>query len=65
MMRAYCKGCGSEFSFLELEGDPGYIITSDGPVKVIGSSAPDLDELPLEVQMELIKQTEELIKSKK
>jgi hypothetical protein len=65
MMRAYCKGCGSEFSFLVLEGDPGYIITSDGPVKVIGSNAPDLDELPLECQIELIKQTEELIKSQK
>ena len=41
----YCKNCGSKFNLLEIEGDPGYIITSNGPVKVIGSSVPDFDDL--------------------
>lgn len=42
----FCRKCGSSFNLIEMEGDPGYIITSEGPVKVIGSSVPDLDKLP-------------------
>jgi hypothetical protein len=42
----FCKKCGSSFNLIQMEGDPGYIITSQGPVKVIGSSVPDLDNLP-------------------
>lgn len=38
-----------------MEGDPGYILTSSGLVKVIGSSVPDFDKLPLEEQIDLIK----------
>ena len=38
----YCKGCGSSFNLIEVEGDPGYIMTSMGPVKVIGSDVPEI-----------------------
>ncbi|MBE7692832.1 hypothetical protein [Tenacibaculum finnmarkense] len=58
----YCKNCGSKFNLLEIEGDSGYIITSNGPVKVIGSTVPDFDELPPEKQFELLKKCEEVIK---
>lgn len=58
----YCKNCGSKFNLLEIEGDPGYIITSNGPVKVIGSSVPDFDDLPLEKKIELLKTVDELLK---
>ena len=44
-----------------MEGDPGYIITSNGPVKVIGSSVPDFNELSVEEQNNLIKKCEEVI----
>ncbi len=55
----YCKNCGSKFNLLEIAGDPGYIFTSNGPFKVIGSSVPDLDQLPTEKRMELFKKCEE------
>ena len=55
----YCKNCGSKFNLLEIEGDPGYIITSNGPAKVIGSSAPDFDKLPVEKRIEILKKCEE------
>ena len=58
----YCKNCGSKFNLIEIEGDPGYIITSNGPVKVIGSSVPDFDELPIEEKIELLKKVDELLK---
>lgn len=61
----YCKNCGSKFNLLEIEGDPGYIITSNGPVKVIGSSVPDFDKLPHEKKLELLKKVEELFQSNK
>ncbi|MEY8001989.1 hypothetical protein AB8U03_17715 [Clostridium sp. Mt-5] len=61
----YCKKCGSEFKLIEIEGDPGYIITSNGPIKVIGSSVPDFDELPTEKKIELLKQCEEIIHKQK
>ncbi len=61
----YCKNCGSKFNLLEIEGDPGYIITSNGPVKVIGSSVPDFDDLSPEKKIELLKQCEEIIKKNK
>lgn len=40
-----CKGCGSNFNFIILEGDPGYILTSNGPVRVLGSSAPVIENI--------------------
>lgn len=61
----YCKNCGSKFNLLEIEGDPGYIITSNGPVKVIGSSVPDFDDLSPDKKLELLKQCEEIIKKNK
>lgn len=57
----YCKNCGSKFELIVMEGDPGYIITSNGPVKVIGSSVPDFNELSVEEQNNLIKKCEEVI----
>jgi len=60
----YCKNCGSKFNLLEIEGDPGYIITSNGPVKVVGSSVPDFNDLPPEKKFELLKQCEQIMKNK-
>lgn len=56
LSKAYCKSCGSKFIFIELEGDPGYVITSNGPVKVIGSNVPDFDDLLYEEKIKLFKQ---------
>lgn len=50
----FCRGCGSSYTVLGLDGDPGYIITSNGPVKVIGSEVPDFDDLSPEKQKELL-----------
>ncbi len=60
----YCKSCGSKFNLLEIAGDPGYIITSNGPVKVIGSNVPDFNELPPDKKFELLKQCEQMMKDK-
>lgn len=62
LINIYCKSCGSKFNLLEIEGDPGYIITSNGPIKVIGSSVPDFDELSPDKKLELLKQCEGIIK---
>lgn len=61
LSKIFCSNCGSQFKLLEIEGDPGYIITSNGPVKVIGSSVPDFNELPLEEQIELLKKCENVV----
>lgn len=58
----YCKSCGSQFNLIELAGDPGYIMTGSGPVKVIGSSVPDFNDLPPDKQAELLKQCENAIR---
>jgi hypothetical protein len=58
----YCTSCGSSFQLLEVDGDGGYIITSNGPVKVIGANVPDFRDLPLAEQMKLLKQCEEAAK---
>ncbi|MCJ4607324.1 MULTISPECIES: hypothetical protein [Enterobacterales] len=55
----FCMGCGSSYNILAMDGDPGYIITSNGPVKVIGSTAPDFDDLPFEKQQELMQKVVE------
>lgn len=62
MSKIFCSNCGSQFNLLEIEGDPGYIITSNGPVKVIGSSVPDFNDLPIEEQIDLLKQCENVVK---
>jgi hypothetical protein len=61
----YCKGCGSSFNLLEIDGDGGYVVTGNGPVKVIGSDAPDIHELPYEEREKLFKECQKLIDSKK
>lgn len=58
----FCMGCGSSYNIMEMDGDPGYIITSNGPVKVIGSSVPDFQDLPLEKQKELLEKVRECVK---
>jgi hypothetical protein len=63
--KLYCNNCGSSFTLIEIEGDPGYVITSDGPIKVIGSSVPDFHDLPIEKRHELLRQCQNLIKAKK
>lgn len=50
----FCMGCGSSYNIIAMDGDPGYIITSMGPVKVIGSTVPDFQDLSLEKQQELL-----------
>ena len=60
----YCKGCGSSFRLMEIEGDSGYVITSKGPVKVIGCDVPDFHELPREEQLRMLRQIEEIQKGR-
>jgi len=54
----YCDSCGSSFQLLEVGGDGGYIITSNGPVKIIGTNVPDFCDLPLAEQIKLLQQCE-------
>ena len=60
----YCKGCGSHFNLLEVEGDSGYVITSSGPVRIIDSDVPEFKDLPVEEQVKLMKAVDELIRKK-
>jgi len=55
----FCKGCGSSYNILAIDGDPGYIITSNGPVKVIGSDVPDFQNLPVKQQQEMLQKMSE------
>ncbi|MCX6831694.1 MAG: hypothetical protein NT028_06085 [candidate division Zixibacteria bacterium] len=36
----YCDSCGSSFQLLEVDGEGGYVITGNGPVKIIGANGP-------------------------
>lgn len=54
----YCKSCGSKFNLIEIEGNPGYIMTSSGPAKVIGSNVPDLAEMSFEERKKLFEEWE-------
>ena len=58
----YCLGCGSTFALLEIEGEGGYIITSNGPIKVVGSDVPDCCDLSKAEQDKLLQKVEELKK---
>jgi hypothetical protein len=58
----YCKGCGSHFNLMELDGDGGFVITSSGPVRIIGSEAPEFKDLPPDEQVKLMKEVEALRK---
>ena len=64
LLNIYCKSCGSKFNLLEIEGDPGYIITSNGPIRVIGSNVPDFNDLSPDKKFELLKQCEQIMKDK-
>ncbi len=57
----FCIGCGSSFNLIALDGDPGYIFTSNGPVKVIGSSVPEFEDLNKNEKIKLLTQMEEQI----
>jgi hypothetical protein len=59
----FCVNCGSTFTLMEIEGDGGYVITSDGPIKIIGSNVPDFSELPIEEQKKMLKEVEEMRKA--
>lgn len=59
----YCNSCGSSFQLLEVDGDGGYIITSNGPVKIIGANVPDFRDLPIAEQIKLMQQCEEAKKT--
>lgn len=61
----FCVGCGSSFNIIEIDGDPGYIITSNGPIKVIGSNVPDLKDLHPEERRKLFDKVNELLANKK
>ncbi len=45
---------------MAIDGDPGYIITSNGPAKVIGSDVPDFKDLSPEKQNEMMMQIAKL-----
>ena len=57
----YCKSCGSKFELMEIEGDGGYILTSNGPIKVIGSNSPDFHDLPAEQQIDMLKKCQDMM----
>lgn len=61
----YCKNCGSHFNLMAVDSDSGYIITSSGPVKIIGADVPDFHDLPFEEQQRMLKQVETLLQEKK
>ncbi len=56
----FCKGCGSSYNIIAIDGDPGYIITSNGPAKVIGSDVPDFKDLSPDKQHEMMMQIAKL-----
>jgi hypothetical protein len=42
-----------------VNGEGGYIITSNGPAKIIGANVPDFRDLPMAEQIKLLQQCEE------
>ena len=50
----YCESCGSSFQLLEVDGEGGYIITSNGPAKIIGANVPDFHDLPMAEQIKIL-----------
>jgi len=56
----FCKGCGSSYNIIAIDGDPGYIITSNGPAKVIGSDVPYFKDLSPDKQSEMLIQIAKL-----
>jgi len=54
----FCESCGSSFKLMQVEGDGGYVITSNGPARIIGSDAPEFQDLPASEQEKILKQCE-------
>jgi hypothetical protein len=54
----FCASCGSSFKLMEIDGDGGYVITSNGPARIIGSDAPEFGDLPESEQKEILKRCE-------
>jgi hypothetical protein len=50
----YCSSCGSSFRLLEIEGDGGYVFTSEGPIKIIGCDVPEFHDLPPDKQRSML-----------
>jgi len=63
--KLYCKNCGSKFRLIEVKENSSYIMTSLGPVKVIGSSSPDIDLLPDEEKLRLFEEWQKWINNSK
>ena len=59
----YCKKCGSSFSLVEINGNPGYVITSQGLAKVIGSDVPDVEDLSNEELQKLWKKYKKIARN--
>lgn len=51
----FCVECGSVFKLIVMEKD-GYILTSEGPARPVGSSLPDVNELPIDEKEILFEQ---------
>jgi len=56
--KLYCESCGSSFKLMEVDGNGGYVITSSGPARIIGSDAPEFQDLPVTEQEAILKQCE-------
>jgi hypothetical protein len=59
----FCRSCGSSFRLLEIEGDGGYVFTSEGPIKIIGCDVPEFHDLPPDEQRRMLAKMNEVVKS--
>lgn len=59
----FCRSCGSSFRLLEVEGDGGYVFTSEGPIKVVGCNVPDFHDLPPDEQRRMLAKMNEVIRT--
>jgi len=59
----FCKSCGSSFRLLEIEGDGGYVFTSEGPIKIVGCNVPDFHDLPPDEQRRILAQMDKVVKT--
>lgn len=58
----FCRSCGSSFRLLDIEGDGGYVFTSEGPIKIVGCNVPDFHDLPPDEQRRILAQMDEVVK---
>lgn len=59
----FCRSCGSSFRLLEVEGDGGYVFTSEGPVKIVGCDVPEFHDLPPDEQRKMLAKMNEIVES--